>query len=258
MQAYIDPTVPISSTTWNRTSRSLTISFAGCNFRYPFSSSPHLFDFKAELLSDVRDIVRELRIRRDEADSVLLAGGEPLLQRLAAAEILCQAKALGLRTAMVTNCSKPDALRSLLQKKLLDAVYVQFHQPLAEPCFSRITSAGTFFKPSAAVIADVKTSLALLAATRASVTLQVEVLTLVVPSVLYKKEDLLDIASHIEPLHAVWWLEQFDPEAPAADRRLGALNPPSIPFMKNLRDAVLARFPRMEIRLIGKDGEEIG
>jgi len=113
--------------------RPATVLFvAGCNFRCPFCHNP-------ELVIPVAcgrpprawsELLASLRRSRWLIDSVVVTGGEPLLQpQLPRA--LRALRAQGLRVKLDTNGSRPDLLAPLLEEGLLDYVAMDVKAPLA-------------------------------------------------------------------------------------------------------------------------------
>ncbi len=97
---------------------SAVVFTAGCNFRCPYCHNPELARGEGELL-DQADVLAFLRKRRKVLDGVVLSGGEPTLQPGLAA--FCAAlKDMGYAVKLDSNGSRPEVLRELLDRKLLD------------------------------------------------------------------------------------------------------------------------------------------
>ena len=110
-----------------------TLFTLGCNFRCPFCHNPELVlpERVAAFSSlDVGEVLAELERRRGFLDGVVLTGGEPTLQEdlVSFAEGL---KQLGLLVKLDTNGSRPEVVRSLLARNLIDYVAVDVKAPLA-------------------------------------------------------------------------------------------------------------------------------
>jgi pyruvate formate lyase activating enzyme len=106
------------------------IFLPGCNFRCPMCHSAHLVVNPSTLESipfyAVRDYVRE---QKDWVDGVVISGGEPLMHM--EIESLCsEFKQLELLVKIDTNGSFPEALESLIDKRLVDYVAMDLKAPL--------------------------------------------------------------------------------------------------------------------------------
>lgn len=76
-------------------------------------------------------------------DALVLSGGEPLLQPRAAAALFRLAKSLHLSTALETSGCYPDRLKQLLEKDLVDKVFLDFKAPFKEEDYRRATGVGS-------------------------------------------------------------------------------------------------------------------
>lgn len=102
----------------------------GCNFRCPMCHSAHLVLNPNTLESipfyAVRDYLKE---QADWIDGVVISGGEPAMHK--EIESLCsEFKQLDLAVKIDTNGSYPDALASLIDKRLVDCVAMDVKAPL--------------------------------------------------------------------------------------------------------------------------------
>jgi pyruvate formate lyase activating enzyme len=105
----------------------------GCNFRCPFCHNPDLVlpeRAAGRLRVPVDEVLDELRDRRDFLDSVVVSGGEPTLQP-DLQEFLAAVRAMGLGVKLDTNGSRPDVLRDLFERKLVDYVAMDIKAPSA-------------------------------------------------------------------------------------------------------------------------------
>jgi len=103
----------------------------GCNFRCPYCHN-------ASLLSSLRPddlLIREERFlefmqrRRGRLDGVAVCGGEPCIQP-DLSRFLQRIKARGLLVKLDTNGSRPEILRKLLGKGLVDYIAMDVKAPL--------------------------------------------------------------------------------------------------------------------------------
>ena len=97
-----------------------TVFLGGCNFRCPFCHNSELLG-KAEQVMEVADFFAFLEKRRGLLDGVCVSGGEPTLQpRLES--FLERIKALGYAVKLDTNGSRPEVLKHLVSRGLVDYV----------------------------------------------------------------------------------------------------------------------------------------
>lgn len=97
--------------------------FSGCNMRCPYCYNPDIVLGNGSVTED--ELLRFLKTRQNRLDGVVLSGGECTLYK----DIipLCQKiKELGFDIKIDTNGSNPDAIKSLMQKNLVDFVALDF------------------------------------------------------------------------------------------------------------------------------------
>ncbi len=104
---------------------SLVIFTAGCMLRCPYCHNPEIIE-GGELM-EINEILREIDDSLDFIDSVVLTGGEPLMQDREVAEILKYSKNLGLDAKLDTNGYFPERLENLIY--LLDYVALDVKAP---------------------------------------------------------------------------------------------------------------------------------
>ncbi len=221
------------------------VRFSGCDYKCRYCNVPHLVEFQTgETMG-----TKEVKALLDAASCTvaLFTGGEPLLQRQALAELLRHCKGRGMRTIVDTNASKPDALRALLDEGLVDELIIDVKAPAAS--FGRVTQAATFFKPAGELFREFSASLALLKGRREAVTLTFR--TLITPGILYRKEEILAIASMLDGLDAEWLLAPFSPEV-TLDPALGGVAPPTPKFLENLASFVRKEHPGLRVSVAEK------
>ncbi len=220
------------------------ISFAGCDFNCPFCNVSQMLKFLEEYLYDIREIKEKIKNNSKLIQAVLFTGGEPTLQRQPLIELCKFAKKFGLKTILNTNGSKPDSLKSLFKDKLIDEVIFDLKCPLRNEIFDKVTKSKTFFKETQDIIKDVKESLKILT----NYNIYVEFRTLIVPSLMYKKEDLLEIADIVKDFNCLWTLTKFQP-GNCLVKRFDAIDPPSEMFLENLKEIILQKFPKLMIEV---------
>ena len=98
-----------------------TLFLQGCNFRCPFCHNSELIPRQGEPLMDMEDFLTFLGKRKGMLDGVCVSGGEPTLCP-ELEELLGRIKDLGFAVKLDTNGSRPDVLKSLVAKGLVDYV----------------------------------------------------------------------------------------------------------------------------------------
>jgi pyruvate formate lyase activating enzyme len=98
-----------------------TLFLQGCNFRCPFCHNSELIPRQGEKLMDMEAFLAFLEKRKGMLDGVCVSGGEPTLCP-ELEELLGRIKALGFAVKLDTNGSRPDVLKALVAKGLVDYV----------------------------------------------------------------------------------------------------------------------------------------
>ena len=99
-----------------------TVFLGGCNFRCPYcQNSDLLLDPVSYAAYTKQDILSYLQKRKNILTGVCITGGEPTLQP-DLEELITEIRSLGYDIKLDTNGSKPDVLKSLCEKKLIDYV----------------------------------------------------------------------------------------------------------------------------------------
>lgn len=105
---------------------------AGCNMRCLFCYNYKLV--LPELINDANlyeeaKVVEFLKKRKKYLDGLVITGGEPLMQE-DLADFLRQMKAVGYEIKLDTNGLRAEALRNLIEKKLIDYIAMDIKSPL--------------------------------------------------------------------------------------------------------------------------------
>ncbi len=247
MQGYIAGVLLNSETLWPRNT-SVVIFFSGCDFKCPSCIKPTIIDFKEEFLIDIKDVKEVIKANSHISNSVLFAGGEPSLQRDALLELARYSKMLSLKTGIETNGSKPIVLRQLIRQGLINFVSLDFKAPLEPVIFEKITNSKTFFVDTEEILMNLRRTLAILKNNNDKIQLQFK--TTIIPSLLYKKEEILKMARIIRHFNSTWKLEQFNPKVPTLDQNLKNFNSVSPQFMENLKESCLEQYPNLRIQIV--------
>ncbi|MGM5484994.1 MAG: radical SAM protein [Nanobdellota archaeon] len=220
------------------------VFFSGCNFRCPYCNAKELVDFREENIAFLKDLKREMK--EQNVKKIFFTGGEPTLQRQALLNLSRFAKNEGIETILDTNGSKPNTLKSLLREKLMDEIHLDLKVPLEKEKFDRITRSATFFKPTEGIMDDIEESINLLEESE----VKLKVTTIIIPSLMYRKEDILSIAGYVNRLGCEWELLPFNPEK-TLNRTLQNISRPSDKFINNMKETCLEKYP--QLRFTGED-----
>ena len=98
-----------------------TVFLAGCDMRCPFCHNSELIEGNAEVVMDDQELLKFLKGRQGLLDGVAFTGGEPLLRK-ELPQLFRDIKALGYAIKLDTNGNHPDALKVVLDEKLVDYV----------------------------------------------------------------------------------------------------------------------------------------
>lgn len=98
-----------------------TIFFGGCNFRCPFCHNSDLLDGPGDDPFSEEEILSFLQKRSGILQGVCITGGEPTLQP-ELEDFIRKIRILGLKVKLDTNGYRPEVLKSLCEKGLLDYV----------------------------------------------------------------------------------------------------------------------------------------
>ncbi|MBU0472209.1 MAG: radical SAM protein [Nanoarchaeota archaeon] len=242
MQAFIAELIVVGSVEF--TNELYTkIYFSGCDFRCPYCNKPHMLETKPEQQTEIREIYNKLENQRETVEGVLLTGGEPCFQKQALIEICKKAKELKLKTVLDTNGSKPEVIEALLKNELIDIIIMDFKASLKQD-FNKATNSATFFKSTKKIIKDIKQTLEILKAYDEKT--EIIFNTTIVPGLIYKKEELLEIAEEIKNINAAWQLQPFTNET-VKDKRYQDIIRPTSSFIENLKEAIRKEYPKMRI-----------
>ena len=98
-----------------------TVFTGGCNFRCPFCHNSDLLENNAAEEYSAEEILAFLKKRRRILEGVCITGGEPTLQT-DLEDFIKDIRSLGLPVKLDTNGYRPDVLKNLCEKRLLDYV----------------------------------------------------------------------------------------------------------------------------------------
>ncbi len=210
----------------------------GCNFRCPFCYNASLV-LEPDTLPALSGatVLAYLEENRRLYGAVAVTGGEPTLQE-GLAEFLGEVKQMGLAAAVETNGSRPDALETLLRRKLVDFIAMDVKAPLTLPAYRRATGLRALQRDT---LRAVRRSLELLR----ELAPEYELRCTVVPG-LHREEDLLRLARDLHGA-ARFVLQQFRP-AGALDPALRRGAPYPLETLASLQMRIHPHFGVCEVR----------
>lgn len=243
MQIYISDIFLVSSLKGRESY--VLVNFAGSDFKYPYFKNREIFDFRKEFQRDINDIKDQIREYAGIAGGVVFCGGEPCLQRQALQNLAKWCKGMGFKVVLKTNGGSPIVLHALINAELIDKVRIEFMSPLRSSLFGRITRSSTFFKENKDIMNNFKKSLTIIKKNDDKI--GVVFRTMIVPGLMYKKEDVMEIANSIKGVESIWVIEQFNNEN--VEGVFGKIMRPSIRFLKNLSEICLKKYPSLRIQI---------
>lgn len=99
-----------------------TVFTGGCNFCCPFChNGPLVLHSREQPVISEDEVLAVLEKRKNILEGVCITGGEPTLQP-DLPEFIGKIKALGIKVKLDTNGTRPEVLKSCLEKGLLDYV----------------------------------------------------------------------------------------------------------------------------------------
>lgn len=224
----------------------LKVYFSGCDFKCPICNTPELLETKFEQEMDLRDVFKEMEDQKENVEGVFVTGGEPLFQKQALLQLLQKVKENELKAVIDTNGSKPEIFEKLLKDELLDIIIMDLKAPFNQ-LFEKVTKSATWFKSSKDIRKDLEQTLEVLKAY--DETVEVIFRTTIIPGVLFRKEELLEIAKSIKQIHSIWELQPFRPGM-INDNKMKNINSPTNAFMNDLRESIIKEYPQMDMRII--------
>ena len=130
--------IPISTIDWYGRSVSV-IFFNGCNFKCLYCSNNNFIKvanqrieplYKGGSVMEIEEIEKKILDAKSFISAVVFSGGEPTTQYDALGHLARFAKEQGLLVGIETNGYYPERLSKLIEKKLLDKIFLDIKAPL--------------------------------------------------------------------------------------------------------------------------------
>ena len=205
---------------------SLVIFTGGCILRCPYCHNPELIDNGKSV--ELTEIIKKIESSIDFIDSVVITGGEALIQYEDVKEILKYCKHHGLETKLDTNGCFPDKLSELID--LLDYVALDIKAPFDK--YEEIIGSdiGDKVKKSMEICTDNG--------------IYLECRTTYVPF-LMDRQDIIEIAKSITA--DIYTIQQFRDKS-VLDKKLQGTPVPSRDELKEIGEAVKPFLKRVRIK----------
>jgi pyruvate formate lyase activating enzyme len=214
------------------------INFCGCNFNCPWCNTPYLLNTKEEFLIDLKEVKKKINDLSSTSKGVLITGGEPCFQRAALIEIANFCKENKINIMLHTNASKPEVIEYLITNSLINNFIVDFKCPLNEEFFQKTTKSKTFFIETKDIINHFKKSMEILNSNKDKI--NVEIITTIIPGLLFRKEDLIEIGKKINDSFK-WKIQKYK-KTETLSKTFSNLNEPGEIFMKDLKEFLEKKF----------------
>lgn len=135
-------TVPISTVDWHGRV-SITIFLRGCPLRCPYCQN---YEFFSETnMVDVSQVEAEIKKSKPFVSSIVISGGEPLMQMGAIEHLATFAKKNGLLVGVHTNGFYPDRVAELIDKGLVDKFFIDVKAPPTDvELYGRVVGFGEY------------------------------------------------------------------------------------------------------------------
>lgn len=165
----------------------------GCLFRCSYCHNPELISQTASGIYDENELLELLLRRRAVLDGVVITGGEPTIQK-DLLEYMRRIKDMGLLVKLDTNGWRPDVVRHILDRKLVDYFAMDIKAPWKK--YEQVISI-----PTAAIARQCETTMQLIQESG----IPHEFRTTIFPNV-HNEDDIIKIASYLQP-HTTYALQ---------------------------------------------------
>lgn len=209
----------------------------GCNFRCPFCQNSDLvLNPESTPAMEEKEILDHLESKRRWLDGFAVTGGEPTLHP-PLADFASEVKEKGFEFGLETNGSNPVHLESLLERGLVDRVFLDVKAPLDWGKYSKAIGVNNrqFF-------GNIQRSLDLLRDSG----IRYECRTTAVPRIL-TEEDLMKVAGQLKGKTENYYIQQFVPEN-TLDPEFEEVEPFGEKMLKEVRDKIRPYFENCEVR----------
>lgn len=222
---------------------SAVLFVGGCSFRCPFCYNRGLvLDYQKLPTLSEKKVLTFLAKRKKFLDGVMITGGEPLLETRVEelVEFIKKIRAMSLGVGIETNGHNPEALKRLINEKLIDYVAMDVKAPLG----AKTQNGKSKYQELAGIKVDIgkiKKSIRMIKNSG----LEYEFRTTVAP--LLSEEDILQIAKELKGVKK-FVLQVFRPVDTLIDPRLAKMKFFSREELEEIGQKIKENFKKFEIR----------
>jgi pyruvate formate lyase activating enzyme len=195
MKANYGTYIPISTVDWHGKA-AVVFFLRGCPFRCPYCQNYEILT--GSDLVDIKSLQDKIESSIPFISSLVISGGEPLIQKNAVKELARFARKKGLLVGIHTNGFYPQVIEELLQESLVDGFFLDVKARLDEPrAYGKVIGCDEYnltLKPKE-VIENTTKSLDIISRSSADL----EVRTTVIPGLVGSKEDIAAISQFLSP-----------------------------------------------------------
>lgn len=195
MKANYGTYIPISTVDWHGKA-AVVLFLRGCPFRCPYCQNYEIL--AGSDLLDMKVLKDKIESSLPFISSLVISGGEPLIQKNVVKELARFARKKGLLVGIHTNGFYPEIIDEILQESLVDAFFLDIKAPMNDPeAYGKVIGCDEYdlvLEPKE-VIENITKSLHIISRSSADL----EVRTTVVPGLVGGKEDIAAIGRFLSP-----------------------------------------------------------
>lgn len=212
MKANYGTYIPISTVDWHGKA-AVVFFLRGCPFRCPYCQNYEILT--GSDLVDINSLQDKIESSIPFISSLVISGGEPLIQKNAVKELAKFAKKKGLLVGIHTNGFFPQVIEELLRESLVDSFFLDIKAPLDDPeAYGKVIGCEEYnltLEPKE-VIERIIDSLGIISKSN----VDMEVRTTVIPGLVGSKQDIDSISrflsSYIKNRDIPYVIQQGLPE----------------------------------------------
>ncbi|WP_321420367.1 anaerobic ribonucleoside-triphosphate reductase activating protein [uncultured Methanomethylovorans sp.] len=193
MKANYGTYIPISTVDWYGKA-AVVLFLRGCPFCCPYCQNYEILT--GSDLVDLKNLQDKIESSIPFISSLVISGGEPLIQKNAVKELAKFAKKKGLLIGIHTNGFFPQVIEELLQESLVDSFFLDIKAPLDDPeAYGKVIGCEEYnltLEPKEVIERIIK-SLRIISKSN----VDLEVRTTVIPGLVGSKQDIDSISRFI-------------------------------------------------------------
>jgi pyruvate-formate lyase-activating enzyme len=218
------------------------LHFVGTNLQYNFLNNEENTQMDSKYSMLLKDIKNELDCVKKVSKTLIIKNGEPFLQSSALRSIARHAKDNNMLVSVETYGTKPGALRQAINENLIDIITLKIYSPLSETWFKRMNRSSLLTNHSE-LIANIKESIKILSSTK----IKVNIRTIIISSLLYKKNDIQSICKQISKINNCTY-ELIELHADDAGKMYTNIKGPGKEYMEELKHEIQSKFHGLHVK----------